>query len=66
MGTGPRPRGKVTYVAPKSDKDWLLNVQRTLYTRSWKLNFVETSMESPVHNERCTPGLVEGAPETAE
>ena len=55
-------------MAPKSDKDWLLNVQRTLYTRSWKLklNFVETSIESPVHNERCTPGLGEGAPETAE
>ncbi|MCP4679833.1 MAG: hypothetical protein GY854_30945 [Deltaproteobacteria bacterium] len=28
--------------------------------------FVSTSMESPVHSERCTPGLEEGAPETAK
>ncbi len=26
--------------------------------------FVSTSMESPVHSERCTPGSVEGAPES--
>jgi hypothetical protein len=30
-----------------------------------KLNFVVTPMESPVHIERCTPGLGEGTPETA-
>jgi len=27
-------------------------------------NFVSTSMESPVHSERCTPGSAEGAPES--
>jgi hypothetical protein len=29
-------------------------------------DFVETSMESPVHNERCTPGSEEWIPETAK
>ena len=122
------------YVASDSDKEWFLNVQQKLYTRSWENPdyafrklwglitdprnlrcslarvarnkgsrtagvdgitvrmilkpenpgsfaprgiptvkdgwqrppaFVETPMESPVHNERCTPGLEEGAPETA-
>jgi hypothetical protein len=28
-------------------------------------DFAVTSMESPVHNERCTPGSEEWAPETA-
>lgn len=36
MSTGPKSRGKATYVAPHSDKEWLLNVQRKLYTRSWE------------------------------
>ena len=71
MGADPLTQGKAMYVAPDSDKEWLLNAQRKLYTLSWegwqpKLNFVETSMESPVHIERCTPGLVKGAPQTAE
>jgi RNA-directed DNA polymerase len=29
-----KPPEKATYVAPQPDKDWLLNVQRTLYTQS--------------------------------
>jgi hypothetical protein len=36
VSTGPKPRKKATYVAPNSDKEWLLNVQRKLYTQSWE------------------------------
>ena len=35
VSAGPKPREKATYVASKSDRDWLLNVQRKLYARSW-------------------------------
>ena len=35
MSTKPASRGKATYVAPTSDKEWLLSVQRKLYTRSF-------------------------------
>jgi group II intron reverse transcriptase/maturase len=34
MRTTSKPQEKATYVAPQSDKDWLLNVQRKLYTQS--------------------------------
>ena len=34
MRTAPEPQGKATYVAPRSDVDWLLSEQRKLYTRS--------------------------------
>jgi RNA-directed DNA polymerase len=34
MRAAAKPPGKVTYVASQSDKDWIRNVQRTLYTRS--------------------------------
>jgi group II intron reverse transcriptase/maturase len=46
----------------------LASVRVQCYRLAWETqpNFVATSMESPVHNERCTPGLVEGAPKTAE
>jgi RNA-directed DNA polymerase len=30
------PQGKAMYVATDSDKEWLLNVQQKLYTRSWE------------------------------
>lgn len=36
MSTVPAPQGKAMYVASNSDKEWLLSVQRKLYTRSWK------------------------------
>ena len=36
MNTTPKPQGKAMYVAPKSDKIWLLNEQRKLYARSWE------------------------------
>src|SRR5688572_14100615 len=34
MRTASKPPGKATYVALQSDKDWIRNVQRKLYTRS--------------------------------
>ena len=34
MSTASLPQGKAMYVAPQSDKDWLLSEQRKLYTRS--------------------------------
>lgn len=34
MRAAARPPGKATYVALQSDKDWIRNVQRKLYTRS--------------------------------
>jgi group II intron reverse transcriptase/maturase len=45
----------------------LASVRVGRYRLGWQpeLNFVVTPMESPVHNERCTPGLGKGAPETA-
>ena len=36
MSTFSKPQGKVTYVAPKADQQWLLIEQRKLYTRSWE------------------------------
>lgn len=35
MSTASKPRGKATYVAPHSDKEWLLDAQKKLYTRSY-------------------------------
>ena len=61
MSTEPKPQGKAMYVATKSDRDWLLTVQRKLYRRSSAASFTVKSMESPVHNERCTPGSGKGA-----
>lgn len=54
------------YVATKPDADWLLTVQRKLYRQSslaWQrpTSFTVKSTESPVHNERCTPGSGKGA-----
>ena len=60
MRTAARPLGKAMYVASQSDKDWLQSVQRKLYTRSKNPCFAYASMESPVHNERCTPGSGKG------
>jgi RNA-directed DNA polymerase len=42
-----------------------LRVERYRFAWQRPPDFVETSMESPVHSERCTPGSEEGAPETA-
>lgn len=36
MSAAPEPQGKATYVASQSDKDWLLDVQRKLYARSYE------------------------------
>ncbi len=36
MNAVPKPRGKAMYVASKSDKVWLLNVQKKLYAQSWE------------------------------
>ena len=36
MRTHSEPQGKAMYVASQSDKDWLLSVQRKLYTQSQK------------------------------
>ena len=36
MSTTPKPQGKATYVASRSDKEWLLSVQRMLYRQSWE------------------------------
>ncbi len=54
------------YVATGEDKDWLLNVQRKLYARNWDSRpvFALLPVESPVRNERRTPGLEEGASES--
>lgn len=35
MSTALKPQGKAGYTAAQSDKDWLLNVQKKLYARSW-------------------------------
>ena len=64
MSTPSKPRGKAMYVATKTDRDWLLNEQQKVYARSFELDppsFAVKSMESPVHNERCTPGSGTGA-----
>jgi RNA-directed DNA polymerase len=34
-GTAPASRGKVMYMASSSERNWLLNVQRRLYRKSW-------------------------------
>ena len=36
MSTAAKSREQATYVAPHSDKEWLLDVQRKLYARSWE------------------------------
>jgi group II intron reverse transcriptase/maturase len=36
MSAAPKPQGKAMYVASQSDKDWLLNVQKKLYARSYE------------------------------
>jgi hypothetical protein len=54
--------GQAMYVASKEDLLWLLNVQRRPYARHRDTRDVaSTSMESPVRNERRTPGSVRGA-----
>ena len=35
MSAFPKSQGKAMYVASNSDKEWLLSVQRKLYTQSW-------------------------------
>jgi hypothetical protein len=66
MSTNSKPQGKAMYVASQLDKSWLTSEQRKLYLRSWETpDFAATSMESPVRNERRTPGSEEGPPETA-
>jgi group II intron reverse transcriptase/maturase len=49
MSTASSPQGKAMYVAPQSDKDWLLNEQRKLYARS---------MEQPDYVFRKLWGLI--------
>lgn len=49
MSTASLPQGKAMYVAPQSDKDWLLSEQRKLYTRS---------MEEPDYVFRKLWGLI--------
>ena len=61
----PKPQGKAMYVASELDKSWLLSVQRKLYRRSQQHLTSQWTVESPVHNERCTPGSGVGAAETA-
>jgi hypothetical protein len=36
VSTAPAPQGNAMYVASQSDKDWLLDVQRKLYARSYE------------------------------
>lgn len=36
VSTAPLPQGNAMYVASQSDKDWLLDVQRKLYARSYE------------------------------
>src|SRR5215468_7133343 len=49
-----KPQGKrPVYAAPQSDKDWLLNVQRKLYTRSMEnLDYVFCKLWGLVTDER--------------
>ena len=62
MSAAKAPPGKAMYVAAQADVAWLRNEQQKLHTRSMKSPFFAgTSMESPVHNERCTPGSGGGA-----
>jgi RNA-directed DNA polymerase len=44
-----KPQGEAMYMAPKLDKGWLLNVQKKLYTQSYK---------DPVYSFRELWGLV--------
>lgn len=53
MRTQPPSQGKAVYSAPRSDKDWLLNVQRKLYARSWNdLAYVFRELWGLVTDER--------------
>ena len=64
MSATSKPQGKAMYMAPKLDKSWLLNVQKKLYAQSLGGKghpALRSQMESPVHNERCTPGSERGA-----
>jgi len=66
MSATAKPQGKTTYVASESDRTWPLNVQRALHAQSrevlnYPTSLALTSAESPVHNERCTPGSDGGA-----
>ena len=36
MSATSKPQGEAMYMAPKLDKSWLLNVQKKLYTQSYK------------------------------
>ena len=62
MSMGAESLGQAMYVASRDNCPWLLNVQRKLYARALdQCQFASTSMESPVRNERRTPGSVRGA-----
>ena len=51
----------------RADKAWLLDIQHKLYTwhRGRSIPTMRWTLESPVHNERCTPGLGTREMETA-
>ncbi len=49
----------------QADKAWLLDIQRKLYTWRRGIPTMRWTLESPVHNERCTPGLGRREMETA-
>jgi len=58
------PQGKAMYVAPEPDRAWLLNEQRKLFAQGREPvsgRLAKAPMESPVLNERGTPGSVGGA-----
>ncbi len=48
----------------QADEVWLLDIQRKLYVWSRNPDYASNERESPVPNERGTPGLGTGAGET--
>jgi hypothetical protein len=48
----------------RADTAWLLDIQRKLYRWSRTPDYTQPGPESPVHNERCTPGSGTGGGET--
>jgi hypothetical protein len=56
-----KPQGKAMYVATSSNRSWLLIEHGSCMREVAISDFASTSMESPVHNERCTPGSERGA-----
>ena len=62
------PGKKSTVWTDDNVSPFTLSSIRVFRFRHWSIKppkYALTFMESPVHNERCTPGLEEGAPETA-